>query len=405
MTDTILLDAARHAYDLGFDRLGCQDTERTLLWRPERVSELMIDLSDLVRPDADPSAGVVTAWRVLHSSRRGPGKGGVRFAADATRNEVQGLAALMTLKCALIGLPFGGGKGGVAIDWSVTDTERRDEVVDRLAQRLVDVLGPDTDVAGPDVGSGPAEMDALVRAARPRYGREASGVATGKSLEHGGIALREGATARGVATSVRTALDRLGRRPGRVSIQGFGSLGRELARLLLDDGHTIVAVSDSSGTVHDPDGLDVSAVTDAKEEAGSFADAELVSGDADALTVPCELLVPAALEGAVDGSVARTTETALIVEGANGPCTVEALEFFAERDVVVVPDILANAGGVTASYFEWAVSLGRMSDDETGDAFEANLQFANDEVWDRVKEEGPAALRAAAASIALERVR
>lgn len=404
MTDSVLRSGARHAYQLAFDHLGVGDDERTVLWEPERVLEVAVPAP--AELDAGP---VVRGWRVRHSSRRGPGKGGVRFAADVERPSVEGLAALMSLKCALVGLPFGGAKGGAAMDIRGLDDDIAERLVGDVVDALSEVVDPDGDVVGPDVGTGPDEMMAFVRAARERFGDRAPAVATGKPVEHGGLELRTGATAAGVKIALDTALERSGPDGRRIAIQGFGALGGTLAELAADDGFTVVAVSDSSGTVHDPDGLDVEAVRDAKREAGSFASAGLVSDGVDALTVDCDVLVPSALEGAVDVDVAEASTARVIVEGANGPCTVEAAKYLAASDRVVVPDFLANAGGVTASYFEWAVDLGR-HDGDASDAgalrsdFESRLRAANEKVWTASEEHG-VDLRTAAASIALGRLR
>lgn len=395
-----LRSAARRAFDLAFDHLRIPDADRHALWTPERVVEIAVEL-----PDYEGDRGrIVTGWRVRHSSRRGPGKGGVRFAPSVGRREVEGLAALMSLKCALLDLPFGGAKGGVRIDARRLESEQVADLAALVAEALAPVLGPHDDIVGPDVGSGPDEMMAFVRALEKDHGRLALAAATGKPLDQGGIALREGATAKGAKIALDTAIERSGGSGRRVSIQGFGSLGRGLAELLVDDGYTIVAVSDSTGTVHDPDGLDIADIASAKEDTGSFADAELVDDDADSLTVDCDILVPSALEGAIDADVAGRLVAAVVVEGANGPTTVDALDVLAERDILVVPDFLANAGGVTASYYEWAVNLDRIAADEVEGPFQERVRRANDDVWADAESAG-IDLRTAAASIALGRIR
>jgi glutamate dehydrogenase/leucine dehydrogenase len=399
----VLLAAARHAYRVGFDHCGVDDHERRLLVEPERVLEIAVEVPRAAcdRGDQD---HVVRGWRVQHSTRRGPGKGGMRFAPTAHRAETEGLAALMTLKCALLDLPFGGAKAGVAIDPDSMDEEGFRTFSRSVADAMAPVLGPELDVVGPDVGTGPDVMDAVVDALRPAHGRRAAAAATGKAPDRGGIELRDGATAAGVKTAIDVAVDRVAECGRRVSIQGFGAVGEELAELLVADGFTLVAVSDRSGTVHDPDGLDPAELARAKADAGSFADAGLVAPDADALSAECDLLVPAALEGAIDADLAPDVTARIVVEGANAPCTPDALETLRGRDVLVVPDFLANAGGVTASAYEWEVSMGRHDGEGLDRAFADDLRQANDVVWDGARRDG-AELRTAAASIALERVR
>jgi glutamate dehydrogenase (NAD(P)+) len=354
---------------------------------------------------APPSEGVepIRAWRVLHSSQRGPGKGGIRFAPSVERPEVEALAALMTLKCALVDLPYGGAKGGARLDPRALDDEELAAAAAALAEALSPVIGPETDVVGPDVGTGPDEMMAFVDAGRKAHGDQACAVATGKPLDSGGLGLRTGATATGAKIALDCAVERCRFEGRRVAVQGFGSLGRALAELLVDDGFTVVAVSDSSGTVADPDGLDVTSIADAKSESGSFEAAGLTDPAADVMTADCDILVPSALEGAIDAEVAGSTSARMIVEGANGPTTVDALEVLDERGILVVPDFLANAGGVTASYYEWAVNMQRHDGNELEQDFRTRLERANDAVWERVEDTGSSS-RVAAGTIALERV-
>lgn len=390
-----LLSGARQTYDLGFDHLGVDRSVRDDLWEPEHVGDVDVEYEGIDGPST------ATAWRVLHSSRRGPGKGGIRFAPDTDVGEVCGLAALMTLKCALADLPFGGAKGGVRVDPTTIDDPST--FAERVAASLLPLVGPHRDVVGPDVGTGPDEMLAFVEAATGEYGDEASAVATGKPLDRGGVELRDGATAAGVKIAIDAAVERMGGGERRVAIQGFGSVGRELARLLVDDGFVVVAASDSSGTVADPDGLDPAAIARRKDDYGSFAGADLVAGDVDALTVDCDIVVPCALEGAIDASTARALMAGIVVEGANGPTDVEARGILTDRNVLVVPDFLANAGGVTASYYEWAVNLGQIDPMRIDDGFRRRLVDANETVWTFAEREG-VDLRTAASAVAIERI-
>ena len=398
--DSTLLESARALYAAGFDRMSLDEQARASLWRPERTLEVDVELPGSV----DGPGGLVTGWRVLHSSRRGPGKGGVRFAPDVRREDVVGLAALMTLKCALTDLPFGGAKGGVRVDPGGLDEVEREKLGERVAAALLPVLGADVDIVGPDVGTDEHDMLAFVEAATKRDGATAQAIATGKPTSDGGLALREGATAAGAMSALEMAVDRMDLEGRRIAIQGFGAVGGELARLAVDAGFTVVAVSDSSGTVHDRDGIDVEAVAGAKRECGSFAAADLVTSTIDALTVDCDVLVPSAMEAAIDAGTARSVAARLVVEGANGPCTVDAHDVLEGRGITVVPDVLANAGGVTASYYEWAVGLERTAAAGAEREFPHRLRAANEAVWDEAQEHG-ITLRSAAACVALERIR
>jgi len=398
--ESILLAAARHLYDVGFDELELDAGSRVALWKPERRVEVGVEVPALAGSDLN----VATGWRVLHSSRRGPGKGGIRVAANVTGDDLTGLAAMMTMKCALAELPFGGAKGGVQIDPGALEEAQRRGLIERFATALLPVLGPDVDIVGPDVGTGEGDMLVFVDVAEKAHGTTAPAIATGKPIDDGGLELRDGATAAGVRIAVTTAVDRLGLGGRRLSIQGFGAVGSELARLVVEDGYTVVAVSDSSGTVHDPDGIDVAAVARAKQQCGSFEAAGLAVAGVDALTVDCDVLVPSALEGAIDEEVAASVRATVVVEGANGPCTVDALKVLDERGVTVVPGVVANAGGVSASYYEWAVNLDRTTVAAAEEEFPRRLQQANDTVWEEA-DDRRCDLWTAASAVALERIR
>lgn len=352
---------------------------------------------------------LLSGWRIQHSRALGPGKGGLRYASSVNRDEVAGLATLMTLKNALASLPFGGAKGGVAVSAGEFDDDDRAAIAEALAEALSGVVGPDTDVLGPDVGTGAADMDRFAGAWAKVTGAESGrAVATGKSLDAGGIELRTGATARGCLQAIRVARERSGISvDAGVAIQGFGSVGRELAELLADDGHSIVAVSDSSGGVHDPDGLDLSALAEAKDSGGSVTDVDARHmSSVDVLTVrDAAIVVPAALQAVVDVDVADRIHADLVVEAANGPSTLDGIRRLAHRNVTVVPDMAANAGGVIGSYHEWLAALeDRACDGEGAEAdLCARVETANIEMWDRA-EADHVDLRTAASAIAVERV-
>jgi glutamate dehydrogenase (NADP+) len=357
---------------------------------------------------ADGTIRSVRGYRVQHSTARGPAKGGIRFHPDVTIEEVTGLATLMSIKTALLDLPLGGGKGGVTVDpRGMTDAEV--EAITRgYARAIAGVIGPDVDVPAPDVNTGTRHMDWIADEYGHLVGSPTPAVVTGKSLAAGGSLGRETATAAGCRTVTLRAAKQLGLpADARVAVQGFGNAGAHLARMLAADGLQVVAVSDSRGGVHRPDGLDLDAVAEAKRSHGSvtaYTDAEVLTNE-DLLAVDCEILVPAALEGAIAEREATRVRARLVAEAANGPCTPEADLVLAERDVVVLPDVLASAGGVTVSCFEWQQNRAGTSWPEARVVAEldARMQAAFDALW------GYAAaqrlpLRLAAVALGVQRV-
>lgn len=393
-----LLSNARYSLLLGAQHLGLTQAEIDRLLAPERSLEVALQLPVAGRPQ------VVRGWRVQHNLSRGPGKGGVRYASDVNKEEVTGLATIMTLKNSLAELPFGGAKGGVAVDASQLDEEGRRELATLLAQRFDRFVGPHLDILGPDVGTGELDMTAFTAAWKEHTGSESDGVATGKAPDAGGISLRNGATAAGCAEAVRVARERtdLGT-DARVAIQGFGALGRKLAELLADAGHPIVAVSDSRGGVHNPDGLDLAAVLQAKDAGDSVtaADGNEI-GSTEVLTVDADIVVPAALQSVIDVDVAADVQAQLVVEGSNAPGTVEGIRRLGHRGITVVPDFAANAGGVIGSFHEWQANTSDAPEAKP-DALTERVGAMNNAVWDRANSDD-VDLRTAAAAIALERV-
>lgn len=394
-----LLGAARHTITLGARHLRLRQADLDRLLAPERTLHVQMQLG------SDDEPQTVHAWRVQHSRRRGPGKGGIRYGPEVHPDEVVGLAAIMTLKNALHDLPFGGAKGGVAIDTADLDEERRAALAEALAEGFGDFVGPEVDILGPDVGTTAADMAAFSQAWQAATGSSSRGAATGKPVDHGGIELRDGATALGCAEAVRIARERTGLGTGaRVAIQGFGALGRNLAEILAADGHPVVAVSDSGGGVHAPDGLDLAAVAEAKDEHGSVAKAGgRHMGSADVLTVDAEIVIPAALQAAVDIDVAQAITAGLVVEGSNAPCTVEGAARLAARGITVVPDFAANGGGVVGSFHEWTANTGRAVVEDPRADLCARVRRANENVWDESEAAG-VSLRVAGAARAMQAV-
>jgi glutamate dehydrogenase/leucine dehydrogenase len=310
----------------------------------------------------DGSVRTFVGYRVLHSRVRGPGKGGIRYHPDVTEDEVRALASWMTWKCAVADIPFGGAKGGVVCDPKQLSKNDLRKITRRFIAELGDNIGPHTDIPAPDVNTDGTTMAWIYDTYQMMHpGGNNLPVVTGKPLGIGGSLGRREATAQGALFVTRRALTR-GIVPGltsptgaRVAIQGFGNAGAIAAELFAAAGGTIVAVSDSRGGIQAPGGLDVAAVLAHKAQTGSvvgFPGAEAVS-NADLLTLPCEILIPAALENQIRGDNAGAIQAKLVVEAANGPTTPAADRILFDRGIPVLPDILANSGGVTVSYFEW----------------------------------------------------
>lgn len=393
-----LLSTARRALIGGAQHLGLSQGEIDRLLTPERTLEANVSV------EIDKTQRIVRAWRVQHNLARGPGKGGVRYSPSVSRDEVTGLATIMSMKNALASLPFGGAKGGVEIEPADLDDESRRRLAHALADAFGSFVGPEIDILGPDVGTGELDMAAFAEAWGESGADHPDAVATGKPIDAGGIDLRDGATARGCAQAIVVARDRaeLGT-DARVAIQGFGALGRELARLLAEAGHPIVALSDSGGGVHDADGLDLDDVIEAKAEEGSVAAAmgEAI-GSIDVLTVDADIVVPAALQSVVDVDVADRISARLVVEGANGPITGQGDTRLRNRGVTVVPDFAANAGGVIGSFHEWKANVGDPTGDPEAELIE-RMRELNCAMWHRSESDG-VHLRTAAAAIAIERI-
>jgi glutamate dehydrogenase/leucine dehydrogenase len=338
------------------DAAGFLDAEPDVLERlkhPERVLE-----ANLTVEMDDGAIEVFEAFRSQYNGDRGPYKGGIRYHPGVTRDEVKALSGWMVFKCAAVNIPYGGGKGGIVInpvEYSASELER---ITRSYAKELRPIIGKDRDIPAPDVNTGQREMNWIKDTYETMENTTEPGVITGKAIESGGSEGRVEATGRSVMLVAREAFEYLGRdiADATVAVQGYGNAGSVAARLIDGQGADVVAVSDSSGAVHDPDGLDTAAAKGFKRETGSltgFPGATEEPTNQELLTMDVDLLVPAALENAIDGDLARDVEADVIVEAANGPLTPDADDVLTERDVAVFPDILANAGGVTVSYFEW----------------------------------------------------
>jgi glutamate dehydrogenase (NAD(P)+) len=309
----------------------------------------------------DGSVRVFEGFRVVHNVTRGPAKGGIRYHPNVTHDEIKALAMGMTWKCALMGLPFGGAKGGVVCDPKVLTPGELERLTRRYTTEIINEIGPEKDIPAPDIGTDAQVMAWIFDTYSMNVGHSVLGVVTGKPLALGGSVGRDGATARGVLYCIRTALQKEGRRfpDTRVAIQGFGNVGRNLARLLAEEGARVVALSDSNGAVVNSYGLDVPAAIVHKAEHGVLAG--LPGADEgtneELLELECDVLVPAALEQAISADNAPRVRAHMVCEAANSPTTPGADEILEDRGVLVLPDVLANAGGVVVSYFEWVQGL------------------------------------------------
>jgi glutamate dehydrogenase (NAD(P)+) len=357
----------------------------------------------------DGSVHVFEGFRVTHNVARGPAKGGIRYHQDVTLEETKALSMWMTWKCALMGLPFGGAKGGVVVNPKELSEDELQRMTRRYTSEIINLIGPEVDIPAPDVGTGPREMAWIFDTYSMNKGYSVLGVVTGKPLEIGGSLGRVEATARGAAFCIREALRKEGHEVAgrRVAIQGFGNVGRNLALILADQGASIVAVSDSSGGIFKSDGLDVAAAVEHKRTHRSFDGfdgAETITNE-ELLILDCDVLAPCALEQVVTADNADNVKAGIVAEGANGPVTPEADQILDSRGVLVLPDVLANAGGVVVSYFEWVQGLQEYfwKESEVNAKLNDIVTRAFAETW-REHEERDISMRHAAYAIAVGRV-
>jgi glutamate dehydrogenase/leucine dehydrogenase len=337
-------------------RLGLDDDIHQRLRLPRRALVVSIPvLMDSGRTE------VFRGYRVHHSTVLGPTKGGVRYAPDVDLGEVSALAMLMSWKCALMGLPYGGAKGGVRCTPRAMSMREKEGLTRRYTAEIILLIGPDLDIPAPDLGTDEQTMAWMMDTYSMTQGKSVPGVVTGKPLIVGGSAGRREATGRGIVYAIYQAARHLGYeiRGRKVAVQGFGNVGAVAARLLWREGCVIVAVSDIKGGIHNPAGIDIRQLETHIAESGSvvgFPGTEAVTNE-QLLTLPCDILVPAAVGGQLHPGNADKVKASLIAEGANGPTTPEADVILRDRGVTVIPDILANAGGVVVSYFEWVQGL------------------------------------------------
>ncbi|HYO44292.1 MAG TPA: Glu/Leu/Phe/Val dehydrogenase [Candidatus Limnocylindrales bacterium] len=349
---------AQHQFDLAAEMLNLDPGLRAVMREARR--ELTVHFP--VHMD-DGSVQVFTGYRVQHNLSRGPAKGGIRYHQDVSLDEVKALAMWMTWKCAVVGIPYGGGKGGVIVDPKKLSQKELEGLSRRFFTEITVLIGPERDIPAPDVNTTPQIMSWFMDTYSMHVGYTVPGVVTGKPVSLGGSEGRNEATARGCVYTIVEAAAHLGMdlRTAKVAVQGFGNAGNIAARLIADEGATVVAVSDSMGGIRNMAGLDPVKVLNWKKEHGTvqgFPGAEDIS-NAEVLETECDVLIPAALENQITGRNAGNIKAKIVAEAANGPTTPEADEILYNNGVFMIPDILCNAGGVTVSYFEWVQDLNR----------------------------------------------
>lgn len=350
-------ETALAQYDRAVSRLDLDENIVEYMRWPRR--EFTVNFP--VRRD-DGKIEMFTGYRVHHSTVMGPSKGGIRYSLNVTLDEVRALAMWMTWKCALVSLPYGGAKGGVLVDPKSLSPREREGLTRRYASELIPLISPHSDIPAPDMGTGPQEMAWIMDTYSMTVGYSVPAIVTGKPINIGGSEGRTEATGRGVIICMVEALERRGLANNadiRVAIQGFGNVGSHAAAYAHDLGFKVVAVSDIDGGLHNPNGLDIPSIRAyyaANRTLSGYREADTVT-NGELLTIDCDVLIPAAMEGQLTENNAPHLRAKIIVEGANGPTTTEADDIINDRGIFLVPDVLANAGGVTVSYFEWVQGL------------------------------------------------
>ena len=398
------LGTARRQLQHAADHLDIDPNVVERLKHPKKVHEVTVPIE---RENGD--VEVYTGYRAQHDSVRGPHKGGLRYHPGVTREECVGLSMWMTWKCAVMDIPFGGAKGGIAVNPKELTDDEKEQLTRRFTDGIRAVIGPTKDIPAPDMGTDPQTMAWLMDAYSMQEGETIPGVVTGKPPIVGGSEGREEAPGRSVAIVAREAIKYYEQdvEDTTVAVQGYGSVAANAARLLDDWGAAVVVVSDVNGGIYDPEGLDTHAIPshDEEPEAVTHQDAPETITNEELLELDVDVLIPAAIGNVLTADNADDIAADVIVEGANGPTTTAASEIFAERDIPVIPDILANAGGVTVSYFEWLQDINRRS---------WSLERVNNELetemlaaWSDVREEFEArdvTWRDAAYIVALSRI-
>jgi glutamate dehydrogenase (NAD(P)+) len=397
-------DMALQQFDAVADLLKLDPGIAEILRHPQR--ELIVHFP--VKLD-DGSVRVFTGFRVHHNISRGPAKGGLRFDAAVNIDEVRALAMWMTWKCAVVGIPFGGAKGGVICDPKQMSMPELERLTRRFATEISLLMSPDRDIPAPDVNTNPQIMAWIMDTYSMHAGHSVAAVVTGKPLSVGGSEGRNEATGRGVLYTIEEALRRQSKSLEGMTavVQGFGNVGSVAARLLQEAGAKVIAVSDRDGGIYNPNGVDVKNLVRHLQEHGAvphFRDTDEIS-NADLLELPCDLLVPAAYENQITALNAPRIQAKLIAEGANGPTTPEADRILRDRGIPVLPDVLCNAGGVTVSYFEWVQDLQEFfwDEDEINQKLRRIMVKAFDAI-ERIQDQHGSDMRTAAYIVGVQRV-
>ncbi|NHX37914.1 MULTISPECIES: glutamate dehydrogenase GdhB [Halolamina] len=378
------LQTARRQLQHAADHLDIDPNIVERLKHPKSVHEVTVPIE---RDDG--GVDVFTGYRAQHDSVRGPHKGGLRYHPEVTRDECVGLGMWMTWKCAVMDLPFGGAKGGISVNPKELSDREKEQLTRRFTEELRDVIGPTVDIPAPDMGTDPQTMAWLMDAYSMQEGETIPGVVTGKPPVVGGSKGRDSAPGRSVAIIAREAIDYydMDIQQTSVAVQGYGSVGANAARLLDEWGANVVALSDVNGGIYDTNGLDTHSIPTHHEEPEAVMthDAPETVSNEELLELDVDVLIPAAIGNVLTADNADAVDADLVVEGANGPTTTAASEIFAERDIPVIPDIIANAGGVTVSYFEWLQDINRRawSLERVNDELETEMLAA----WNDVREE------------------
>ena len=397
-------DTVSHYFDVAADRLGVPDDLRSVIWTAYR--EVQVQIPVRMR---DSGIHVFSGYRVQHNGARGPFKGGIRYHEGVNLDEVRALAALMTWKTAILDVPFGGAKGGVNCPARDLGQDELQMITRSFVDRLAGILGPTRDIPAPDAGTN-AQVMAWIMDEYAKLHGDAPAVVTGKPISLGGSPGREAATGRGVVYAYREAARSLGLHPDstRVVIQGFGNVGSWVARIVAQLGCKLTGVSNTSGAIHAPAGIDPEALVRHLADGGKlveYPDAEPIPA-AELLALECEVLIPAALGGTIHSGNADSIRARLVIEGANNPTTPTGDAILNDNGILVVPDVVANAGGVVVSYFEWVQNLQhlRWEEHEVNNKLGASMRGAYREVEQRASRDSRVPLRVAAYELAIERV-
>ena len=401
--DVSSYETVNHWFDLAADAIGIPDDLRAVLRTSYREVQVQIPIKL-----ADGKTHVFSGYRVQHNGARGPYKGGIRYHHEVDLDEVRALATLMSWKTAIVGIPFGGAKGGINIDTGQCERAELQRITRSFIDKIEKVLGPTRDIPAPDVGTNAQTMAWMMDEYGKLHGHTPA-IVTGKPIALEGSYGREAATGRGIVYMFREAAPAIGLRPDecRVVLQGFGNVGSWTARILAQLGCTIIGVSDAHGAVHAEDGLDPQALANHSRESGKVGDfegGEPISPE-ELLALECEVFIPAALGGMIHADNADSLNARMLLEGANSPTTPKADEILADKGVHVVPDVMANAGGVVVSYFEWVQNLQhfRWDEREVNEKLGTIMRRAYREVAARAAED-EVSLRVAAYQTGIERV-